>query len=48
MSYAFVLFFFSDFDNDGFISVDDLKSCLKCLTKNELTPEERLQIAEKV
>ncbi|XP_063699593.1 calcium and integrin-binding family member 2 [Culicoides brevitarsis] len=43
--YAFKIY---DFDNDGFISTDDLKASLVCLTRNELTCEEHQQIAEKV
>lgn len=40
--------FATDFDDDGFISITDLKASLKALTKSELTPEEHQQIAEKV
>lgn len=43
--YAFKIY---DFDNDGFISIGDLKESIVCLTKNELTCEEHQQIAEKV
>lgn len=43
--YAFKIY---DFDRDGFISQADLKSVLKALTRNELSPEEHQQIAEKV
>lgn len=43
--YAFKIY---DFDNDGFISTEDLKASLICLTRNELTCEEHQQIAEKV
>lgn len=43
--YAFKIY---DFDKDGFIGLDDLKNVLKALTRNELTPDEHQQIAEKV
>jgi calcium and integrin-binding protein 2 len=40
--------FLQDFDKDGFIGPSDLKAVLKAMTRNELTPEELQQIAEKV
>ncbi|KAG4079472.1 hypothetical protein HA402_005169 [Bradysia odoriphaga] len=43
--YAFKIY---DFDKDGFINQADLKCVIKALTRNELTPEEHQQIAEKV
>ncbi|GAB0096014.1 calcium and integrin-binding family member 2 [Sergentomyia squamirostris] len=43
--YAFKIY---DFDKDGFIGQSDLKGVLKALTRNELTPEEHQQIADKV
>lgn len=43
--YAFKIY---DFDKDGFIGLEDLKNVLKALTRNELTPDEHQQIAEKV
>lgn len=39
---------FADFDQDGFIGHADLMSCLTTMTKNELSPEEHQQIADKV
>ncbi|KAI8127084.1 Calcium and integrin-binding family member 2 [Lucilia cuprina] len=36
------------FDQDGFIGRADLLSCLTTMTKNELSPEEHQQIADKV
>lgn len=42
------LFHYLDFDKDGFIGPSDLKSVIKALTRNELTPEEHQQISEKV
>lgn len=39
---------FTDFDQDGFIGHADLMSCLTTMTKNELSPEEHQQIADKV
>lgn len=39
---------FTDFDQDGFIGRADLLSCLTTMTKNELSPEEHQQIADKV
>ncbi|XP_017961309.2 calcium and integrin-binding family member 2 [Drosophila navojoa] len=43
--YAFKIY---DFDQDGFIGHADLMSCLTTMTKNELSPEEHQQIADKV
>ncbi|XP_055385232.1 calcium and integrin-binding family member 2, partial [Condylostylus longicornis] len=43
--YAFKIY---DFDQDGFINQSDIKSILAIMTKNELSPEEQQQIAEKV
>ncbi|XP_004526480.1 calcium and integrin-binding family member 2 [Ceratitis capitata] len=43
--YAFKIY---DFDQDGFIGHGDLMSCLTTMTKNELSPEEHQQIADKV
>lgn len=37
-----------DFDKDGFIGQSDLKAVVCALTRNELTPEEHQQIADKV
>lgn len=37
-----------DYDKDGFIGPSDLKSVIEALTRNELTPEEHQQIADKV
>lgn len=37
-----------DFDNDEYIGTTDLEQALVLVTKQELTPEERQQIAEKV
>lgn len=37
-----------DYDKDGFIGQSDLKSVIEALTRNELTPEEHQQIADKV
>lgn len=37
-----------DYDKDGFIGQSDLKSVIEALTRNELTPEEQQQIADKV
>lgn len=37
-----------DYDKDGFIGQSDLKSVIKALTRNELTPEEHQQITDKV
>lgn len=37
-----------DYDKDGFIGQSDLKCVIEALTRNELTPEEHQQIAEKV
>lgn len=39
---------FLDYDKDGFIGQSDLKSVIEALTRNELTPEEHQQIADKV
>lgn len=39
---------FVDFDKDGFIGQSDLKAVVCALTRNELTPEEHQQIADKV
>lgn len=39
---------FTDFDNDDYIGSSDLEQALKLITKQELTQEERQQIAEKV
>lgn len=41
------VFFFADYDKDGFIGQSDLKSVIEALTRNELTPEEHQQIADK-
>lgn len=38
----------TDYDKDGFIGQTDLKSVIEALTRNELTPEEHQQIADKV
>jgi Ca2+-binding EF-hand superfamily protein len=38
----------TDYDGDGFIGNSDLLNVLQALCKNELTPEEHQQIAEKV
>lgn len=38
----------ADFDKDGFIGQADLKAVIRALTRNELTPDEHQQIAEKV
>lgn len=38
----------TDFDMDGFVGQSDLKFVIKALTRNELTPDEHQQIAEKV
>ncbi|XP_055322122.1 calcium and integrin-binding family member 2 [Sitodiplosis mosellana] len=43
--YAFKIY---DYDKDGFIGQSDLKSVIEALTRNELTPEEHQQIADKV
>ncbi|XP_055852537.1 calcium and integrin-binding family member 2 [Episyrphus balteatus] len=43
--YAFKIY---DFDQDGFIGRADLKSVLTTMTKNDLSPEEQQQIADKV
>ncbi|XP_044743638.1 calcium and integrin-binding family member 3 [Chrysoperla carnea] len=43
--YAFKIY---DFDNDDYIGSSDLEQALKLITKQELTQEERQQIAEKV
>lgn len=37
-----------DFDGDQYIGPDDLNQALKLLTRQELTPEDMQQIAEKV
>lgn len=42
------LIILADYDKDGFIGRADLKSVIEALTRNELTPEEHQQIAEKV
>uniref|UniRef100_A0A1A9WMS9 EF-hand domain-containing protein n=1 Tax=Glossina brevipalpis TaxID=37001 RepID=A0A1A9WMS9_9MUSC len=43
--YAFKIY---DFDQDGFIGRNDLLACLTTMTRNELSPEEHQQIADKV
>lgn len=44
----FLCFFPLDYDKDGFIGQSDLKLVIEALTRNELTPEEHQQIADKV
>lgn len=46
--YFFQSLFYIDFDQDGFIGQSDLKAVLTTMTKNELSPEEQQQIADKV
>lgn len=45
---AICIFNSLDYDKDGFIGQSDLKSVIEALTRNELTPEEHQQIADKV
>lgn len=44
-TYAFKIY---DFDCDNYISRDDLEKTLTCLTKNELTDEEKQFVVDKV
>lgn len=44
----YFLIYAIDYDKDGFIGQSDLKSVIEALTRNELTPEEHQQIADKV
>ncbi|KAH8252613.1 hypothetical protein KR032_000801 [Drosophila birchii] len=46
--YSILYFLLTYFDQDGFIGHADLMSCLTTMTKNELSPEEHQQIADKV
>lgn len=42
------IFYIPDYDKDGFIGQSDLLSVITALTANDLTTEERQQIADKV
>lgn len=46
--FSFLTCPYADFDEDGFIGRNDLLACLTTMTRNELSPEEHQQIADKV
>ena len=46
--YTVIYMFIVDFDCDNYISRDDLERTLTCLTKNELTDDEKQFVIDKV